>query len=304
MEGAKLHVEGPYDSSGTSYGPETDFFLAEEATDEAETDTKAQDIPTQEDNEAILSPIQGKRNVRWDGLANGHRLYHAGYGDDYASALIEWLIEAESIVSAEQGQGYKVTDDTRGETLEPGQDSPGILFKSFSWTYTAGEGVEAEWSIEGQVSDGMQEARNRNAYIRNEMGSRAERAADLIRAEDGSEWPMGELSERRYERSVDLNVMDMVHDSDVPTVGIAESGVQGELMLDGRLSRNDADLKQAAREIVDDYHGQQITFVDAFSGREFEGAIGDSSTSFEAGSPNILNYRVEVKIGQTAQSQS
>ena len=304
MENAKLHVEGPLDSSGTSYGPSTDFFLTEEATDEAETDTKPQDIPTQDDDQSILSPIQGKRNFRWNGIANGHRLYHAGYGDDYESALIEWLIEAESLISPQQGQGYRIEDETRGEVLEPSDNTSGVLFKEFSWTYTAGEGVEAEWSIEGQLSDGLQQAESRNAYIRNEMSSRAERQADLLRASGLDDWPMGELTERRYSRSIDLNVMDMVHNSNVPTVGIAESGVQGEWMLDGRLSRNDADLKKVAREIVDDWHGKQVTFVDAFSGREIEGAISTSSTSFEAGSPNILNYRVELKVGQTAQSQS
>ena len=304
MEGAKLHVSGPFDSSGTSYGPDLDFFLAEEADDEAETDTKPQDIPTQEDDQSILSPIQGKRSFRWNGLANGHRLYHAGYGDDYESALVEWLIHAESLISPQQGQGYRIEDETRGEVLEPSDSTSGVLFKSFSWTYTAGEGVEAEWSIEGQVSDGLQNTRSRRAYIRNEMGKRAERQADIIRASSLGDWPMGELTERRYERSVDLNVMDMVHNSDVPTVGIAESGVKGELMLDGRLSRNDANLKQAAREIVDDYHGKQVTFVDAMTGRTFDGAISNSNTKFEAGSPNILNYRIELKIGQTAQSQS
>jgi len=300
---SKLHVSGPYDNSGNKYGPDIDFYLAQEATDTTETDTKPQSIPTQESDETILAPLQGKRSLRWQGKANGNRLYQAGYGTGPKSALINWLIEAESLISPEQGRGYEVVDDERGETFSPGSNSLGVLFESFRWTYEVGSGTNAEWTLEGTVTDGMQKPRDRNKYI-NSPKNRGSFDEDIVKTTDGSyEFPLGELTERAFSRSIDLRTQDMVHQTDVPTVGISESGVKTEVTLEGRITRNNvSNLETSARQIVSDFHGREVDFEDSLMGRSRKGAIGNSSTTLEAGRPDITDYRIEIRVGETARN--
>jgi len=304
MSDAKLHIKGPYDNSGNKQGPDLDFYLTQEADDNAETDTKPRDIPTQDDSETLVAPIQGQRDIRWKGRAVGTRLHRAGFGSDPRDALITWLIQAESLVSSQQGAGFKVIDDERGETYDPTNREPGILINNFNWTYEAGKNVSAEWNLEGKVTEGMQQAKDRNRYIDTELLNRPTINSDSIEEANGSlTFPLGELTSRTYDRSIDLNVSDMVHQTDVPTTGLASTGVQGELQLEGRLTRDDTDnLQEAARQIVDDFHGRQVVFRDSFTGREFEGAISDSSTGLVSGRPDILDYRVEIRVGTVAAS--
>lgn len=299
-EPAKLHIEGPFDQSDVSQGPDTDLYLGESATDSASTDTKAQDIPTFEDEDSLLAPIEGQREFRTTGIASGERLYGAGFGSNYQEALVNWLIRFESLVQSEMGAGYKLTDDIRGEVFDPIGDPPGVLLGNARWTYDVGEGVNAQWDLEGRIGEGMQGTSDRNNYISNEQSNAFSHSTDKIETTDGSiSMNLGEVSTRRYERDVNLDVMDMVHQFDVPVVGLSRSGVKGVVMFDGRVTTRDvADLEQTSRQINDDLHGRQADLYDAFTGRIFTGTVKESNTVFEAGIPDIFEYRIEVKIGE------
>lgn len=301
MSSPQLHVEGPFNPSNNKQGSDLDLYLGEQADDEAETDTKQKDIPTEDDESSLLAPIQGKREVRLNGkVAGAHIRNEEGYSDS-KEALVQWLLEFESLVQPEMGIGYKLIDDVRGETFDPTGSGRGILFGAARWTYESGSGVNAEWELEGQVGEGVQNTDNRDNYVSSEDASRdLTISSDSLEAQNSAlSFPLGDLEKRSYEREVDLDVMDMMHQFDVPTVGVIETGVKGSVDLRGRISRNDvSSLAQAAREINDDFHGIAVEFEDAVTQRRFKGAVSESSTTFEEGRPDIMDYRVEVTLGE------
>lgn len=293
----KITIDGPFDQSDRSTGPVTALYLTEEARDSAETDANRQSIPLQDDDEALLASLTGRRSVDYNGVGNAQRLYEADLGDDMEEALLEQLFRLESLVLAEQGQGYRVSDNVRHEVYNPGEDTPGVLFDEVSWEQESGQPNRFEWRLSGQVSEGMQDATSRGRYVADQFTRQVPVLEDELVSEDVV-LSLGDVRSRRYERTIELDTMDMVHQFDVPNVGIAESGVEGTFSIDGRLTEEDVDdLAEAATQITDDVHGRQSTIRDAFTSREFRGSVTDSSTTFEAGVPDVLDYRIELMIG-------
>jgi hypothetical protein len=284
MADTVLKVEGPIGSSGSTGSP-LEFYTTEEATNEAETDLKPQNIPTQDDEDTLLAPIQGKKSFRWQGKVVGNYAVRQGFGETPKTALIRWLIEGESLVSSEQGNGYKVTDNVRDRVFEPSGSTPGVLIEN----------------LDGQVTEGMQSANNRQRYIDTEFNQRPNIQTDSLEISgSGLSFPLGDLSSRSYRRSIDLQVSEMIHNSDLPSTGLAQSGVNGELDLDGRVTRDDVgNLKSFAKQIVENLHGVEVTFRDSFTSREFSGAVTDSSATFEQGRPDIVNYRISLTVGRS-----
>lgn len=299
MSSPKLHIEGPFDKSESKYGPDVDLYLGTTATDQADTQTKKKSIPTQEDDKAVLAPISGQRSGAYRGDAVGNRFYQAGFGSNPKEGLVRWLIEFESLLQSEQGVGYKVIDDVRGETYDPLGDEPGALIEEVAWTYRSGEGVNAEWSLDFQVGDGMQAASDRGRYIDEETSRAGGIGVDRITASSVSiDFVLGDVEKRRFERSVMLDTVNIMHQYDVPVVGLAKTGVDSEFTIDGRMTKDDVDsLPEAARKINDDLHGETAVFEDAFTERTFEGAVSSTDTTFEEGRPNVMEYRITLDIG-------
>lgn len=301
----QLTAEGPYDSTGSTVGPVTEFYITDESTYSAATETRAKDIPTQEDTETILAPLQGERDIRASGRVNGLRLANAGVGPNPKQALVNWLIELESLLLPEQGKGYKFTDNQRGETLDPTSEKRGILFEEIRWTYETGDGVNADWRIKGKYAEGFQQADDRSAYISDEKSqSDLENSTfpgDFIRTADESlGFELGEITSRDYARSVDIETQKILHQySNVPVVGVINSGVTGELNIEGTVSDNDVNLKTFAKQLVDEFHGQDIELYDQATGRVFSGALKDSDTTIESGRPRLMDYRLEIDIGRS-----
>jgi len=294
----KLHINGPKVQGGQPTGDQVDLYLVEDSTVEAETDTNERSIPGQDDDESVLAGLAGKRNARYQGIGNGLRLMYAGIGSDPVDALITWLIDLESLVQSNQGVGYEVEDDMREETIGPTQSSPGLLFDTVRWSQEGGSPTVVDWTLEGQVSDGVQQATNRSQYVTRENNRR-----DPTITTDSIETPttsfnLGYVEERSYEREIDLNTLGLVHQYDVPNVGISESGVQGTFSVNGYITERDVpDLALVSRQINNVLHGVEVTINDAFTKRTWTGMVSDSDSSFAAGDPGRIEYRIEVTIG-------
>lgn len=296
----KIHVRGPYDLETNSSEQQTSLYLVDMAQNNADTETNPQSIPGQDDDETILASLSGTQEFAYEGIGNGLRLYYGNYGTDPVDALHNWLFEFESLVLSGQGAGYELEDEERNLTVSPEGDSFGVLFDFVSWTHESGAPDVVEFRLEGQRTEGMQPAELRSDYINKQL-SRYDPSIseDRVATEDGSvDVFLGDVEERSYQREVELNSMDIVHQYDVPSVGLAESGVQSEFTMSGRISNREVpDLSEAARLLTDDLHGQQATIRDAFSCRTWTGAVSDSSTEFSAGSPNLLEYDLTLTIG-------
>lgn len=294
----KLHINGPKVSGGQPTGDQVDLYLVESSDVDAETETNERSIPGQDDDESILAGLTGKRNARYSGIGNGLRLYYAGIGSDPVDSLITWLIDLESLVQSNQGVGYEVEDDMREETIGPTQDSPGLLFDTVRWSQEGGSPTVVEWDLEGQVSDGVQQASDRQQYVTRENNRRDPSITEDTIDTPSISFSLGYVQERSYEREIDLNTLGLVHQYDVPNVGISESGVQGSFSINGFITNRDVnDLAQVSRQINNDLHGVEVTINDAFTKRTWTGMVADSNSSFVSGEPGRIEYRIEVKIG-------
>lgn len=294
----QIRVSGPMEG-GSATGPDLELYLVEEATDNAQTESNRRSIPGQEDTQSILAALTGKREFSWDGIGNGLRLQYAGYGSDPVEALHQWLIELESLVLTNQGQGYSVSDDHRNLTLAPTGDTPGILFDSVRWSHQSGEPTFCKWRLTGVLTEGVQPGADRQEYINDEVSNRnPSLTTDSLQTSDGISFSLGHVKDRSYEREIDLDAMNLIHQYDVPQVGIGKSGVLGTFDVSGQITRNDvSDLGTVARQLGDDIHGVDATIEDGFSGRTYTGVVTDSNATFKAGIPDILEYRVELEIG-------
>lgn len=297
MSDPKITVDGPFSTSARSHGPSTPLYLGEDASERAETDTRSQDIPTFGDEETILASVEGTREVMYKGLVNGYRLMNAGYGSDPVAAFRQYIYELESLVMPLQGTGYRIRDDMRGETYSPiAISGRGVLLDTVRWTYESGDGATGEWTVEGQVTEGMQPASDRHEYITEQQSSAGVSRDEIVSG--GTTVPLGEVEERSYEREIDVNTSGIIHQTDMPNVGVADSGVKGEVRFSGRLSRNDvAGLARVSQLLTKDIHGQQAVIRDELTDREFSGSVEDSSADWSGGVPDMLEYSITLKIG-------
>lgn len=295
---AQIRFEGPYETGSPSAGF-VELYVGQDSGYEATTEANEKDIPGQDDSESILAPLQGTRSFRFQGEAVKERLVREGYGGTARDALIEWIYEAESLCMSEQGEGYRVIDNSRGFDRAPGSGG-GFMVEEFEWTHDVERPYDVEWRVEIKRVEGVQPAGNRSGYISDQVGERDPSITEDEIEANGTTLPLGEVSSRAYERSIDLNDMSMMHQFDVEAYGLVESGVQGEYTLQGRLTVADAGslagLRQLSILINEDLHGASATLYDALTQRPVEGAVTDSKTSWEAGS-NILNYDLTFKVG-------
>lgn len=307
MSDPQVTLEGLYTADATLSGYETDLYLSEESNTSADTDVNQEDIPTQDDDEALLAALSGSRDFLYSGTANGIRLLEDNFGSnirpndpDPVSALKEYLIQIESLVLPEQGSGYALVDNVAGVDITPDGEL-GVLVSNASWEYTDGDGVKAEWNVEAQLGEGLQGIDElRIEYFQGEIESIQSFDETVLSAESGPSLNMGYAETRRYERDIDINVTEIIHDFDLPVVGVIETGVKGTFNISGKVSDRDTSrtLPEWANTLNTEMHGTEVTLQDEFTGREFSGAVGSTNADVKAGTPNIVEYRVEIAIGQ------
>lgn len=309
---ARIFVEGPYTPGGTSKGPRTPLYLTESTSVSTSTDTGRSDIPTQDDDESILSPISGEKEVSLNGVISGERARQGGYGSTKKSAFRNYLFHLETLVLAEQGVGFKLEDNERGSpyTFDPTAsnknsttDNFGVVFDSVRWEYNSGEGFKGEWNLSGQVTDGVQNTVDRSNIISTEIG-RITPLSDKITT-DNTTVPLGEIEKRTYDREVDLETTDIIHNQDSPNVASIDSGVKGSLSIEGRIANHQVSqtLSDLSRRITNSniaggIHGVECDFSDSLTGRIFTGTVADSNADFVSGEPDKLEYRIEIETGE------
>lgn len=302
----RISVEGPFTPGGNSTGPETPLYLTETDTLSTSTDTEREDVPTQDEESSLLSPISGEQTVSFSGIIEGDLLMKEGYGSTPEGAFRNYIFQLETLVAEEQGNGFRVVDLERGKTFDPTNSGDfGVLFDTVRWEYQSGEGVKGEWNLDGKVTDGVQNAVDRNNKIREEQ-DRVQGLVDKV-VTSSVEVPLGEVEKRTRSREVDLNTSDIIHQADTPNVAAIETGVKGNVTFEGRITDQQvgASLSDIANRITDSeveggIHGAQAQLHDALSGRIFAGAVTDSNADFAAGEPNRLTYRVELEVGEVA----
>lgn len=322
MSEPQIFIRGPIPPEGTTpQDPETPLYLGDDSTVSTETDTQKQDIPTQDSEETILAPISGKQFIRASGVIQGRYLSRNDsfllrrsnvsesdsevvYSPQTAYRL--YVYQLESLVLPEQGRGYIVEDNLRNKTFKPGTGEFGVLFDSVSHEYNAGEGFRGSWSVEGQVTDGLQNIDDRVGYIDDQITKLQNFDRDQAEVvTPNTTVTLGEIEKMSRSRDIDLNTSDLIHqqnEKDSVNVSAIESGVKESASFEGRIAdhQTDKDLSEVARNLGLDIHGEEAELYDTITGRKIEGAVSDSESTFVEGEPDKIEYRVELDVGRTA----
>jgi hypothetical protein len=320
MSTPPILIDGPISAEdGSLTGPTTPLYFSEESTVTTETDTQPQDIPTQDSEDTLLAPIAGQQSIRASGTIQGsflrrNREFLPRYSDEElfdedginytpenAYRLYAFLLE--SLVMPEQGQGYRVGDTIRNEVFEPSSESFGVIFDNVTHEYTSGEGFRGSWSLSGQVADGVQNTTNRKKYIDSQKDKVTKFDKEFTTIQTASTLiELGEVTKMRRERDIDLNVSDLIHQQekkDAVNIAAAESGVKESVNVEGRIAdqQTSKSLETVASEIELDIHGERAILFDSITARANPCAVSDSSSTFVSGNPNVVEYRIEVDIG-------
>ncbi len=310
MSDPQVTITGPFDQSGTSQGPATSLYLTEEATPETETDTKKLDIAGKEDDETLLAPLDGQTAFSYNGVFNQNRLVRAFGNKSALGAVREWLFELETLCLPKQGRGFRLNDDESGFVLDP-TSGTGVLVEEVEWTVSAGDGLYGEWRVDVQRADGVQPAKNNNRT--NEITGRRDESQlnnftdERLFVGTGTtqEYELGSVEEIKYTRNLDLNVQQMIHNSDVPQAGLPESGVKGTFRLQGIMTTRDLPSKGVqslpdwVQALNTSFHGEFVQVEETVTDRVFGGAVSSSTATIKSGSPNKAEYTIELDIGSS-----
>lgn len=326
MPDPQILVRGPIpEGSTTPQEPDTPLYLSEDSTVSTETDTQKQDVPTQDSEETILAPISGKQFIRGSGVIQGRYLSRNTSSLIQRSNVSEsdteivyspktayrlYVYQLESLVLPEQGRGYIVEDNVRNKTFEPSSSSFGVLFDSVSHEYNTGEGFKGSWDVEGQVTDGVQNAVSRIEYIDDQI--RKLQNFDRDKAEvvtTSTSVNLGEIEKMNRNREIDLNTSDLIHqqdDKEAVNVSSIDSGVKENVTFEGRIADHQTSktLSQVAKDLGLNIHGEEAVVYDTITGRDIRGAVADSESTFVGGEPDKVEYRIDIDVGQTAADES
>lgn len=302
MSDPRVRITGPFDRSGSLSGFETELFLGSSAQVNTETETNKLDIPGRDAEDAIVTPLEGSKDFLYNGVASPQSLIQAGFGDTPQEAVKSYLIELESLVLPFQSVGYRLEDDENGITLDP-TDGIGVLCDEVSWEVGGGDGLRSEYRVSAVQSDGVQETGEgptRSEYLSDPLGESVVDPVNQLEYPDGI-LPLGSLDSLTLNRSVDVDAQDMLHEFDVPQVGVIETGVEVEIQYSGTVTEKELEisLDEWARELSVDAHGTQSFFEETVTGRRFQGTLSDTSTEFEGGQPNAVSFDLTFDVGNS-----
>lgn len=312
-----LELEGPFDDGGTAQGPVTSLLTTDQGTEDTSTETNKEDIPGRDDEDSLLTPLQGERSQSYEGQINAFAALDNGYGTDRLSAVQEYLFTIESLCIAEQGIGYRLEDELNGISRSPTGSKPGVLVEESEWTLADDDNLTGKYRIETQIAEGVTGVSTdiRTNYINQQsnnmvdLGSQSGNGVNdsVLQGEDSNgtnNYALGSIEDFKYTRKVDINASEIIHNQDVPQVGAIESGVQGTVRVSGTLTDSQlitaSDITDWVTTINDAFHGQNLTLFEEFTNRPFFGALETSTSEFRDDKPNAVEYDIELAIGQVA----
>lgn len=307
MSDPRVIISGPFDEAGNKQGPTTPLYLGSNAEVNTETELNSKDVPGQGSDEAVISPLEAKRDFSYDGQVGALLLEREGYGDSPKEAARNYIFELESLVLAQQSSGYRLQDKENSYDQSPNTDGPAVLVEEVSWTYKDGDNLQVEWDISLKQSQGVQAQStsvSRDEYIETQKNNVKSSPIDELVLSSGDVLNLGSAEKINVIRRVDIEAQQLLHNSDTPQVGAINSGVKEEVRLDGVVSNKTAvetpfvsSLNDWANKIGTDAHGVQSVVTESLTGREFQGSVENTQTSFESGKPRALDYSLTFKIG-------
>ena len=293
----RVVVDGIYDTNENFESLDFALYNSDSFSVESQTQTNKQSIPGADDEETVLAPVSGSRQFRLGGDTSFFALNRGFGSSDVKNNVRTWLRQLESLVLPQQGLGWELSDEVRGETYSP-VGSRGVLFDNVTWQYSPSDGNLIDWTVSGEFSEGVQTQNSPQEYIENREVVDVPR--DKIEVSDYS-LEFSYVENRRVDRSVNLQSTDMIHqleenDGDSPVLGTIDSGVETEVSFDGKVYKPD-NFESEVRSFDTELQGEEAQLFDEFSGSVWTGTIVSSDSTLNAGEPNRFDFSVTLEIG-------
>ena len=295
-----VSVEGPY-FSGSPQDGTLNLYGGSSSDVLRKTQPNQQSLPGQDEEQTLLSPLTGSEEFSIDGTTN-IQMVQGDFFSTGIDALHEWIFNLESLVQAQQGDGYVLTDPMRDITYDPANKT-GLLIDKAEWTVQGGTKDVIDWNVSFQLSSGVQDVASRFSYVSEEINNQTPVSDDKL-VVSGTDVPLGDIDSFSRERSVNLEVSELLNSTDAlgdgfQSLGVLQSGVEGEITLDGTVTRNDGDISQIANMYARNLHGRQVEYHDSFTNRIYQGIISQSNSTTNEGTVAALDYRITFNVGQS-----
>lgn len=293
-------INGIHDTEGGYEAIDFTLLNTDSFSVDSETQTNKESIFGEDEEGAILTPVQGSRDVSLQGQTSFSAVNRVYPSYSKKKSIRTWLRTLESLVLPKQGLGWEIQDDVRGLTYDP-TTNRGVLFDSVTWEYSSDGEERFDWTVQGEFSEGVQTPSSPQAY-RDRVGITTGLTDKVVLPTEDTQIEFEYVDRRQLSRSVQLNSTDMIHQleenaGDSPVLGTMESGVEADFNIGGTVY--DPDTFQSTIQTFDrDLQGVDAQIHDSFSGSVWEGTIASSDSTVESARPNRFDFDITLEIGQ------
>lgn len=254
---------------------------ANESTNASEARIDVTSVPSQGSDETLVVGLESAETQPLSGRVTGIRLTSkSGYSSDPETALADWIQRFESLVIAEQGDGWTISDDERNRSID------GIVTEA-SWTTAEGAPYEARWSLSFARGEGVLNNATRSPTSATPNTSSTLGGTDL-----------GTITERRTERTIEIETTPIAFADESETILTPQSGVTRRVTLSGRIAGTVADLR-TFDDTIRGYVGDNTTrtYQTGFPGTSHSVLVDSYDSTHNAGSPAHLTYALTLFEG-------
>lgn len=233
--------------------------------------------------EALLTGFEQKESRVIPGRATANRISNqSGYSNDLSTALCEFAATLESFCNPEQGEGYTLTDDERGESVT-------VVVEQVSWVYKSDRSLDLRWEVTVRRSEGLMTSTSRN------VESVSPGSTTTLDGNDLGHTRQIHLTKKLGLRDYLVALANTPDDN----AALPEGGVTRQIDVSG-----DKYGSQSARNSWEDSlrallgRDNIVTYSSGFPGRDLKVMLDEFDDTRTAGDTRITSYNLRVIEGQ------
>lgn len=228
--------------------------------------------------DALLTGLESIENVEYTGIATGNRLaLQDDRPDDPLQALAEWVVEAETYVNGQQGTGWSLQDDERGDTRN-------VVLRNFGWQRNRAEKYQVSWDMAALWGRGMMEPNDTTPQPVTPSQSWSLDGHDLQYVDS-----------YRQQKQQEVTPYPIAYADAGDNEVLAKGGATRRIMIVGSVESNRNSFDSTMQSLI----GQDniVTFSEGFPGRDLDVMVQKYESTREAGWTRFGDYMLELVEG-------
>lgn len=257
----------------------TRLWNVQEDISESKGEVRTDSIYGEDSDLTILTGLERVESLTMTGIATGIRLSNqAGYSDDPNTALAEWVVEMETFINANQGSGYTLTNNERG-------DSKNVVIESFGWQRKPTEKYQVSWDMSVQWAQGM---------MSDVSSSPPSVSPSQTWTLDGID--LGNQVILRHDKQQEIKPYPIAYADAGENETLAQSGAVRQITIRGSKDENRNSFDDSMQALI----GQDtiVTYSSAFPGRDLDVMVKEYESTREAGWTRLGEYSLTLIEGQ------